>query len=235
MIGSRLRAWREHLQLTQPQLATLLDVHLSALKKYETNVNVPGGEVLARLADMGLNLTWVLTGRGDMLDRAANSAQEAPGVYAACAVNAPANKADADEFLTVPYYPYVYASCGSGAFPPEQEISTHLAFRRDFLQHLGVSPEDLAVIRVTGDSMEPKIEDGGHVLLRFDQNQPTEGIFLVRLLDSLILKRIQPLPGGILRLKSDNPAYDPFDIRPADLPDQEFKIIGRAIWYATLM
>lgn len=65
-IGARLRLWRISLGLTQAQLAERLGVHIGVLKKYEQGVNVPGGEVLAAIAKTGVNMTWLLTGEGEM-------------------------------------------------------------------------------------------------------------------------------------------------------------------------
>ncbi|WP_333709417.1 helix-turn-helix transcriptional regulator [Tepidimonas ignava] len=66
-IGSRLRQWRITLGLTQAQLAERLGVHIGVLKKYEQGLNVPGGEALAAIARTGVNMTWLLTGEGEML------------------------------------------------------------------------------------------------------------------------------------------------------------------------
>jgi transcriptional regulator with XRE-family HTH domain len=65
-IGARLRAWREGLGLTQAQMAQRTGIPLGVLKKYEQAVSVPGGEALAAIARTGVNMTWLLTGDGDM-------------------------------------------------------------------------------------------------------------------------------------------------------------------------
>lgn len=65
-IGARLRAWREALGLTQAQMSARTGIPLGVLKKYEQAVSVPGGEALAAIARTGVNMTWLLTGEGEM-------------------------------------------------------------------------------------------------------------------------------------------------------------------------
>lgn len=66
-IGARLRAWRDALGLTQQEMASRLGLHIGVLKKYESGHNTPGGEALAAVARTGVNMTWLLTGEGEML------------------------------------------------------------------------------------------------------------------------------------------------------------------------
>jgi len=39
-------------------------VSFAAIQKYEAGQSVPGGQVLAALAEKGWNVNWVLTGQG---------------------------------------------------------------------------------------------------------------------------------------------------------------------------
>jgi transcriptional regulator with XRE-family HTH domain len=66
VIGSRLKAWRHALGLTQSAFAERIGVHIGVLKKYEQGLNVPGGEALAAIAKTSVNMTWLLTGEGEM-------------------------------------------------------------------------------------------------------------------------------------------------------------------------
>lgn len=65
-VAQRLRAWRDHLGLTQIKLAGRLGIDIGVLRKYENGINVPGGRVLASLGETGVNLNWLLTGDGQM-------------------------------------------------------------------------------------------------------------------------------------------------------------------------
>lgn len=65
-LGKRLRTWRDYLGLSQTGFADLSGVHDVQIKKYETNVSIPGGKVLEKFATTGLNVHWLLTGNGTM-------------------------------------------------------------------------------------------------------------------------------------------------------------------------
>lgn len=49
------------------ELARKLEMKPQALRKYVTGESMPGGLVLIRLYDIGVNINWFLTGKGQML------------------------------------------------------------------------------------------------------------------------------------------------------------------------
>jgi len=66
-IADRLRLWRKDvLEMTQVRFAEATGVHLSAIRKYEGRHSVPSGESLLAIAGTGVDLHWLLTGKGDM-------------------------------------------------------------------------------------------------------------------------------------------------------------------------
>ena len=66
-IADRLRLWRKDvLEMTQVRFAEATGVHLSAIRKYEGRHSVPSGESLLAIASTGVDLHWLLTGKGDM-------------------------------------------------------------------------------------------------------------------------------------------------------------------------
>ena len=54
-----------------------------------------------------------------------------------------------------------------------------------------------------------------------------DSIYVISIDDSLFVKRLQIMPGKMLRVKSDNPSYDRFDV---SLESDSVKIIGRVVW-----
>ena len=65
-IGARLRLWRKHLMLNQREFSDLANVHVAMIRKYEANLSVPGGEMLIAFSKTGLDVGWLLVGRGEM-------------------------------------------------------------------------------------------------------------------------------------------------------------------------
>lgn len=63
-VKDRLRDWRQKLGLTQEQMAARLGTHVGMIRKYEGGHAVPGGTILAVMANEGLDLNWLLTGDG---------------------------------------------------------------------------------------------------------------------------------------------------------------------------
>ena len=51
---------------TQKEFALELDISAPSLQKYELDESVPGGLALAKLAEKGINVNWILTGKGSM-------------------------------------------------------------------------------------------------------------------------------------------------------------------------
>ena len=48
--------------------------------------------------------------------------------------------------------------------------------------------------------------------------------------NNLLVKRLQMLLGGIIRVKSDNSMYDPWEITKSQLDGEELALIGRVVW-----
>ena len=120
-------------------------------------------------------------------------------------------------------------SAGSGSFETSSVIGRDYAFRRDFIQRKG-SLNDMVLMRLSGDSMEPDVCDDDVVLIDQSKKDILPGrMYAVGFEESIYLKRIDNLPGKII-LKSANPAYPPveLDVR-GDLAEQ-FRVIGRVLW-----
>lgn len=132
--------------------------------------------------------------------------------------------------LVVVAAPEVRASAGSGASNEERGGLPRLAFHPALLRRLTASAaDDLALVRVDGDSMLPTLADGDDVLVdhRDGAARLRDGIYVLRIDDHLLVKRVAraPQPGRIM-IRSDNPAF-------ADWPDcaiDEIAVVGRVIW-----
>jgi transcriptional regulator with XRE-family HTH domain len=68
-IAERLRSWRKHLGITQEEFSARTGLHIGVVRKYENEVNVPGGEALIAIGKTGVSLDWLLLGDGPMCAR----------------------------------------------------------------------------------------------------------------------------------------------------------------------
>jgi phage repressor protein C with HTH and peptisase S24 domain len=133
------------------------------------------------------------------------------------------------ELVMVPYLD-VGASAGPGALAGDESPRARLAFQAGWLRELtGGSAAGLSIIRVDGDSMLPTLAHGDDILVdRGDAaDRLRDGIYVLRVEDALIVKRLALHPAGRgFTIRSDNPAYpDWTDCDPASI-----EVIGRVLW-----
>jgi phage repressor protein C with HTH and peptisase S24 domain len=139
-----------------------------------------------------------------------------------------AGEAFVDEYALVPMY-LVEVSAGHGATVESERAVARLAFRRDWLDEIGVRANEIATVMASGDSMEPTIRDGDVLLVDTAHRQVVkDAIYVVRQDSLLFVKRLQRLYDGSLRISSDNQAYASETVPKRDLDWLE--IIGRVVW-----
>ena len=120
-------------------------------------------------------------------------------------------------------------SAGGGSFETGATIGRGYAFRRDFIQRKG-NPDNMVLMRVAGDSMEPEILSGDVVLIDQGKTRIVPGhMFAVGFEEAIYLKRIDIMPGKAI-LKSANPAYPPMELDIRGQLSDQFRVIGRVLW-----
>jgi phage repressor protein C with HTH and peptisase S24 domain len=169
-----------------------------------------------------INPAWLLTGKGPMGLDGNQALSEPPHRYA--------DAVDLDkEYVLVPRY-NVKVSAGGGAIVESEQIVDFLAFKSEWIRtSMHLVPTDLLLISTMGDSMYPTIKEGD--LLLVDKSQQTvrdDAIYVLRLNDALVAKRLQKLYDGSIQIKSDNKIYDA-QLVPSNKVDM-LNIIGRVVW-----
>ena len=117
------------------------------------------------------------------------------------------------------------ASAGPGALSGEEAAIGAFRFSARWLRQQGLEPAMLSAIAVAGDSMEPTLRDGDEILVDRSPRPLRDGIHVVRLDDSLLVKRVDAARPGRIALVSDNPAYRPIELAAGDV-----QVIGRVVW-----
>jgi phage repressor protein C with HTH and peptisase S24 domain len=128
------------------------------------------------------------------------------------------------EWVAIPRL-VIGASAGAGAVTAEEEVFDSIRFSPEWLRGMALRHETLSAIAVIGDSMEPTLRDGDEILVDRHVPRLRDGIYVVRLGDNLLVKRIEVGPAGRVTLLSDNHAYRPIDCDP-----DELAVIGRVVW-----
>lgn len=122
----------------------------------------------------------------------------------------------------------VGAAAGAGGLAEDERTEALFAFDERWLRRLSASPQQLAIIRVEGDSMVPTLSHGDDIMV--DSSDGAErlrdGIYVLRRDGVLLVKRLACGARGSVAIVSDNPVYP----TEHDVPVGEIDIVGRVLW-----
>lgn len=220
-VGDRLKLIRG--TRSQEDAAAGIGVSMNSWGRYEREERPPDADFLLKLRQkQGINPDWLLTGEGE---REVSWAAEEAGAYSV-----------SDGFVRLPLYRDVSARAGGGTLV-EADSEKAVEMRSFSLQwiryELRANPADLMLMYAEGDSMDDG-RDGlrpGDVMIvnKTDTDAQKDGVYVLRVDDALMVKRLQRLPGDRLRVISDNPSYQAFEV---DLKARSsgLQIIGRVIY-----
>ena len=128
------------------------------------------------------------------------------------------------EWIDVPRLD-IDASAGPGAAAAQEIPFDAFRFSKRWLKEQGLDGARLSAIRVVGDSMEPLLREGDEVLVDRREQPFRDGVHVVRLDDSLLVKRVASQGAGRFSLLSQNLSYPPIQVAA-----EELQIIGRVVW-----
>lgn len=121
-------------------------------------------------------------------------------------------------------------SAGSGAVNPDYEEIEGLSFLQESLSRKGLFAANCGAVKVTGDSMYPRIKDGDVVVYDESDRAVKDGrVYVIRWGDEDSVKRLFRELDGKIRVVSDNSAAGFVD-RVIDPLDYGFEIKGRVRW-----
>lgn len=136
---------------------------------------------------------------------------------------------DGSEYEAVRRYSAEF-SAGTGALNHDDVLTGAVAFRRDWMARVGVTPSTALVATVKGDSMLPTLSDGDLVLIDSAKRIPRgRRIYALIAPDGEArIKRLEKLPAGLL-LQSDNDDYAS-ELIPTHDADR-VNILGEVVWW----
>ena len=235
-----MMTFKERLTLLWPNetIASISEkIGLSQMGLYKifSKDSLPKAETLLVINELtGCDLKWLMTGEGQPFDNKLLPAKPQTLVVAAPAFDVLGNTVDTDEFVYIPRYD-AHAAAGYGRFNHNETPLYTMAFRRDWIENfIDTDPANLFVIGVVGDSMEGVLSDHDTILVNEALTRPDNGLFIVRINESIIVKHIQVMPGRKLLVKSANEAYEPFTIDLND-EDLDMQILGKVVWFGRLV
>ncbi len=136
----------------------------------------------------------------------------------------PPRRRESGEWVDVPRLD-LGASAGPGVIPGSEAAFDTFRFSRRWLTEQGLERAQLSAITVEGDSMEPLLNNGDEILVDRSPRPFRDGIHVVRLGDTLMVKRVANAGPGRVALLSQNMAYPPVEVAA-----EEVAIIGRVVW-----
>ncbi|HGH6027735.1 TPA: S24 family peptidase [Vibrio mimicus] len=136
----------------------------------------------------------------------------------------------AETRMVILTYYDIEASAGNGTLV-QMEMPTEISFSQDYLmKELHVKPSDVFMMRVSGDSMYPTLQDGALIIVKNMSDFYGDGVYVFRINEQVMVKRLQFQPTKII-FKSDNiHLYEPWEVLHKELEGIDFKILGRVIW-----
>jgi phage repressor protein C with HTH and peptisase S24 domain len=224
----RIEQVREDLQLSRLAFCRHIDFpypryhHITGERRSK-----PTADLLSALAaHTDVNPAWLLSGQGpayrsELREKTAREEGLRPG--------GPGARLD-DAYVLLPLYG-VQGGAGEGTMVDTEEVEDLLAFKREWItRELRSSPDDLSLIYVRGESMVPTLNPGDVILVeRNHRATVSDGIYVIRMGEALLVKRLQFLPDGELMVTSDNSAYQTFRVSLKE-QGEDFSIIGRVVW-----
>lgn len=211
--GRKIKILRESLNKTQPDFSEITGISLSTLKKVEGGFSNVGISVIDKIIATPLlkdHILWLMTGSENL--------------------NIEPEVKQKTGHINLPFYE-VKASAGDGTLVESEEQTHLISFEPEWLnKEIGVNPNDVFLMLVEGDSMYPTLKNGAMIMVNRNLNGLSDGIYVMRHDHNLLVKRLQLLPDGIIKVKSDNNMYEPWEINKKHLNGTDIELIGRVVW-----
>ena len=171
------------------ELADALGASRSTPGVWKIRDRIPFAECMEIAEKHGVSLDWLVLGRMSGVDE--------PGPEA--------RAADRDEGPASAYVEFPAFDMPSFLDADSPQLSVKLP--AVWLEREGFSATATIAMRYVGSNMAPTINEGD-VMIVDRRPRDVDGVFVVRLGDSIRIKRVQRMQGGMLHLLNDNPTYE---------------------------
>jgi repressor LexA len=199
-IGERLRTARENKEMDQASLAVKAGIVTRTLQRWEKGEQVPDGVAITRLARAtSVQANWLLTGEGEMY--VVPSRPE--NVY-----SLPGSNRRRVKTVDLPLISAVPAGKVATLFHPD--------YVDDYVTVDDVKDPQAFALKVKGNSMSPRIEDGDVVIVSPQQEARSGDICVARVNGEDTLKKVK-FEGNYIHLIPLNPEFDPVTVKKRDV------------------
>ena len=218
---------------TQDAFAAEMGIAKSTLSRYERGERAPDVDFLTALAvRRRISSDWVLFGRLPSQLRDGDVFQPLAAHSERVAEEAKVQYASADLVFVKQYG--VEVGGGRGVIAEYERVVAVRAFSGSWIKaEFDAEADDLFIVTVRGDSMAGVVNHGDIILVdRRDTAATTEDVYVVRVDGQAFIKNLQRLPGGIIKVWSENERVaGPFEVKEDDIgAGTDFEILGRVLW-----
>lgn len=229
-LGDEIRKLRKTLRLSQELFRKPIGVSNATLSDWENGKQKPNGENLLSLISHYPQLIAFVP-KGEIFSR---DIREPSAEYLGH-VDAWDSKTELDEDETeVPFFMDVELAAGIGGELAQENNGFKLRFSKSTLRKCGVEPANAACVKVSGNSMEPRLFDGDVVGVDTGNKRIVDGKTYAINHDGLLrIKRLYRIPGGGIRINSLNTDEHPDERYDAEERDV-ISIIGRVFWHSSI-
>lgn len=213
--GKRVKRARQLKGYSQKELGNLVGLKQSTISEIESSEEQNTNKVAEIAEVLGVTTDYLIFGENHSTTSSAHAND------------------DNRIFVWVPLYE-ISASAGYGATIPFMEESRwSFPIPENSLKDMGaIDRKSLIAMNVRGDSMIGDLNDGDYIIVDTSITDPGAGIYVIRLNNELLVKRINRKPGGIIDVISTNPLFDTFTIDLNSMP-YDFSIVGKVVWSAS--
>ena len=196
-VVDRIKYVMHVLNLKQINLAAKLEVDPATVSRIVKRVIAPSDSLINKIViNLGVNKQWLKTGDGDVFT----------------------NSGDMMTYIRPAGAPVYNIDVTAGAIPLSRMFTEERVV--GYVNLPGINP-DLPIVRVSGDSMVPRIQNGAYLAIRqMNLEAPIAWgqIYVVVLADYRVVKYVRrhPDPSKVI-LHSANDAYDDIEINRSDI------------------
>jgi len=206
-LGKGLRDYREAHKMSQEDVASALGFSVDLVSELEDDSTIPDSDTRRKIMEL-LGFSKV--------------------VYDSRSKESELSDVKPKSFMTEPNSE-VSSITGGGAPAHSEQIVDFLTFKADWLKaSLGLVPNNVVVISVIGDNMEPYLADGDLIMVDFGVTRiENDAVYVLQFGDSLLVKRVQVKLDGEITVKSDNPRYESETYRGESA--KHLQVMGRVV------
>lgn len=217
-LKDRLKQARAAKKLSQAKLAEIVGVSQASIMYIESGRNKSSTKIVDIAQALDVSPDWLLHGRelgnAEILNTQIDEWDDSTAVP--------------DDIVAIPYLNGFSLSAGTGAVNSDLPYDgAKLWFSKSFLKRRCADITKVFSINVRGDSMSPRFDEGGVVVIDSLNNTFEDGkVFAVHYDGQDFIKTLRWMSGGMILVESENPVYRAFEV-----PAEELNIIGRVIAY----